>query len=349
MMQRLRPPPPAHRVLAARRRLPHRGAARQARRAEDAGGGGHRARQHVLVGRSSTTTARKHGRQADPRVRGLRRARRPPRRRAARPGETPNHLVLLAETNEGYHNLIKLVSAGYTEGFYYKPRIDKELLAQHAERADRPEQLPEGRGGRRASAPTRQQRARRGGGRVSRHPRRRTTSSSRCSTRASTSSGSSTAACCRSPRDLGLPLVVHERRALPAATTTTSRTTCCSASAPARRVNDAEAAALPRRPVLPEDAPRRWRQVFGDFPRRSPTPLRIAERCNVDLDSKDELTCRTSTCRAGFTLDELLRARRRARGSTQRLPRLQRAGRAAALLQHTLDEYERAPRLRDRR
>ena len=32
----------------------------------------------------------------------------------------------------GYHNLIKLVSAGYTEGFYYKPRIDKELLAQHA-------------------------------------------------------------------------------------------------------------------------------------------------------------------------------------------------------------------------
>jgi DNA polymerase III subunit alpha len=40
--------------------------------------------------------------------------------------------VLLAETNEGYHNLIKLVSAGYTEGFYYKPRIDKDLLAQHA-------------------------------------------------------------------------------------------------------------------------------------------------------------------------------------------------------------------------
>ena len=40
--------------------------------------------------------------------------------------------MLLAETNEGYHNLIKLVSSGYTEGFYYKPRIDKELLAQHA-------------------------------------------------------------------------------------------------------------------------------------------------------------------------------------------------------------------------
>ena len=36
-----------------------------------------------------------------------------------------NHLVLMAETERGYKNLIKLVSAGYTEGFYYKPRIDK--------------------------------------------------------------------------------------------------------------------------------------------------------------------------------------------------------------------------------
>ena len=48
------------------------------------------------------------------------------------PGETNNHLVLLAETSEGFHNLIKLVSAGFTEGFYYKPRIDKALLARHA-------------------------------------------------------------------------------------------------------------------------------------------------------------------------------------------------------------------------
>ncbi len=54
------------------------------------------------------------------------------RTKAGVPGETQNHLVLLAETNEGYHNLIKLVSSGYTEGFYYKPRIDKELLAQHS-------------------------------------------------------------------------------------------------------------------------------------------------------------------------------------------------------------------------
>ncbi len=52
--------------------------------------------------------------------------------KSGQPGETANHLVLLAETDEGYHNLIKLVSAGYTEGFYYRPRIDKALLAEHA-------------------------------------------------------------------------------------------------------------------------------------------------------------------------------------------------------------------------
>jgi len=44
-----------------------------------------------------------------------------------------HHLVLLAENNVGYRNLLKLVSIGYTEGFYYKPRVDKELLATHSQ------------------------------------------------------------------------------------------------------------------------------------------------------------------------------------------------------------------------
>jgi DNA polymerase-3 subunit alpha len=43
-----------------------------------------------------------------------------------------NHLVLLCETQEGYKNLIELVSTGYLDGFYYKPRVDKDLLARHA-------------------------------------------------------------------------------------------------------------------------------------------------------------------------------------------------------------------------
>ncbi len=42
--------------------------------------------------------------------------------------DAPYHLILLAKDGEGYKNLIKLVSLGYLEGFYYKPRIDKDLL-----------------------------------------------------------------------------------------------------------------------------------------------------------------------------------------------------------------------------
>ncbi|MGH7682505.1 MAG: PHP domain-containing protein, partial [Candidatus Eiseniibacteriota bacterium] len=43
-----------------------------------------------------------------------------------------DHLVLFARNREGYRNLAKLSSAGYLEGFHYKPRVDKELLATHA-------------------------------------------------------------------------------------------------------------------------------------------------------------------------------------------------------------------------
>ncbi len=54
-------------------------------------------------------------------------------RAAGAPGEKANfHLILLAKNLEGYQNLVRLTSKAYTEGFYYKPRIDKELLAQHS-------------------------------------------------------------------------------------------------------------------------------------------------------------------------------------------------------------------------
>jgi len=43
------------------------------------------------------------------------------------------HLILLATNQVGYHNLIKLSSKAYLEGFYYKPRMDKELLQEHHE------------------------------------------------------------------------------------------------------------------------------------------------------------------------------------------------------------------------
>ena len=47
--------------------------------------------------------------------------------------EGANHLTVLVRNHTGYQNLIKLVSKAYLEGFYYKPRVDKELLAQHAD------------------------------------------------------------------------------------------------------------------------------------------------------------------------------------------------------------------------
>ncbi|PZR78541.1 MAG: DNA polymerase III subunit alpha [Candidatus Aeolococcus gillhamiae] len=59
-----------------------------------------------------------------------------PRSRHDREGRTdrdPNHLILLARNETGYRNLIQLVSKSHLEGYYYKPRIDKELLAEHAD------------------------------------------------------------------------------------------------------------------------------------------------------------------------------------------------------------------------
>lgn len=54
-------------------------------------------------------------------------------RRATGGREHRHHLLVLAQTPEGYRNLSRLVTAGFTEGFYQKPRIDRELLEAHAE------------------------------------------------------------------------------------------------------------------------------------------------------------------------------------------------------------------------
>lgn len=52
--------------------------------------------------------------------------------KTARVDDGSHHLVLLAKDYEGYRNLMKLCSVGFTEGFYYKPRIDKEILREHS-------------------------------------------------------------------------------------------------------------------------------------------------------------------------------------------------------------------------
>jgi DNA polymerase III subunit alpha len=59
-----------------------------------------------------------------------------PRSRLEKEGKVdtePNHLILLVQNEIGYKNLVKLVSLSYTEGFYYKPRIDMELLKKYNE------------------------------------------------------------------------------------------------------------------------------------------------------------------------------------------------------------------------
>ncbi len=53
--------------------------------------------------------------------------------RTSTPDNFYYHLILLAENNKGYENLVKIVSAGFTDGFYYKPRVDKEILRQYSE------------------------------------------------------------------------------------------------------------------------------------------------------------------------------------------------------------------------
>lgn len=52
--------------------------------------------------------------------------------RRPRVDDRPGRLLLLVRNEEGYRNLLKIVTAGFLEGFYYKPRVDKDFLRQHA-------------------------------------------------------------------------------------------------------------------------------------------------------------------------------------------------------------------------
>ena len=245
--------------------------------------------------------------------------------------------MLLAETNEGYHNLIKLVSAGYTEGFYYKPRIDKELLAQHSKGLIGLSSCLKGEVAEGLSHQQEQQ-GDRGGGRVPRHPRRRTTSSSRCSGTASRSSASSTAGCRRSRSDLGLPLVcTNDVHYLREADAHPHDILLCigtgkAFSDPKRLRYDAKQFFLKTAEEMAEvvqGLPGRARQ-HGAHRRALQRQARRAART----------TCPNFDVPAGFTLDELLRARRArrvrasgCRGCSSSPP--------TGTLRHTIDEYER--------
>ena len=123
------------------------------------------------------------------------------------------HLTLLAETTPGYRNLMKLSSAAYLEGYYYKPRVDWELLERYHDGPHRHDGLPRRRG-----APGAARRGRRRGDarwpaacRTSSGAR---TSSSSCRTTASPSSAGRTRSSIEIARRIGAPLARHERQPL---------------------------------------------------------------------------------------------------------------------------------------
>jgi DNA polymerase III subunit alpha len=254
--------------------------------------------------------------------------------KSGNPGATQNHLVLLAETLEGYHNLIKLVSAGYTEGFYYKPRIDKALLAQHAKgliglssclKGEVAEGLShqQEKKAREAAAAYRdilgvdnfflelqwhgieEQRI--------------------------VNSGIPAIA-----RDLGLKTVcTNDVHYLREADAHPHDVLLCigtgkAFSDPKRLRYDARQCFL--------KTPEEMAEVFKDFPDALANTMRIGERCNVRLaEGKNYLP--NFDVPAGFTLDGYFEHIAR-EGFKERLPRLMQLA-ANGTLRHTIDEYER--------
>ena len=249
------------------------------------------------------------------------------------PGETANHLVLLAETNEGFHNLIKLVSSGYTEGFYYKPRIDRDLLAQHAAgliglssclkgevateiRTDQPDRAV------RAAATFRDIL---GANNFFLEMQYQGIEEQR-----KVNSGLP-----RIARELNLQLVcTNDVHYLRHGDHRPHDILLCIGTG--KTANDADRLRYHGDQFYLK-SPEQMAEVFKDFPEALGNTARIAERCSVDLP-KGESFLPNFDVPSSFTLDQYFEHIVR-EGYGQRLPRLlELAGRGALL--HTLEEYE---------
>jgi DNA polymerase III subunit alpha len=256
------------------------------------------------------------------------------RTKSGTPGETANHLVLLAENLVGYHNLIKLVSSGYTEGFYYKPRIDKDLLAQHAEgliglssclkgevatgiRTEQQQKAVQAAAAYRDIL---------GPGNFFLEMQYQGIEEQR-----TVNTGLVPIA-----RDLGLPLVAtNDVHYLENADHKPHDVLLCIGTG--KSVNDAERLRYHGDQFyLKTDA--EMAAVFTDFPEALANTLRIAERCHVDLSSTGN-HLPDFDVPPGFTVDSYFEHVVR-EGFEQRLPRL-KALAARGVLEHTIDEYER--------
>ena len=254
--------------------------------------------------------------------------------------------MLLAETDEGYHNLIKLVSSGYTEGFYYKPRIDKDAAGAARRRAHRPEQLPQGRGRRAASAPSRRRRRVAaaatyrdilGAGNFFLEMQYQGIEEQRI-----VNTGLLPIA-----RDLGLPLVVHQRRALPAATRDHKPHDILLCIGTGKTVNDAKRLRYHGDQFFLKTAEEMAAGLRRLSRRRWPTRCASPSGATSIL-SGDENHLPNFDVPAGLHARRLLRARR-PRGVRAAAAAAAAARRRRARCATRIDEYERAARVRDRR
>jgi DNA polymerase III subunit alpha len=249
------------------------------------------------------------------------------------PGETANHLVLLAETLEGYHNLIKLVSSGYTEGFYYKPRIDKDLLAQHAKGLIGLSSCLKGEvaTGIRTEKMDRAVRAAAtyrdilGAGNFFLEMQYQGIDEQRI-----VNNGLLPIAA-----DLDMPLVVtNDVHYLKRTDYTPHDILLCIGTG--KTVNDAERLRYHGDQFFLKTPEEMW-SVFGDHPQALKNTLLVAERCNVTLPSGENFLPNFDVP-ASFTLDDYFEHMTR-QGFAERLPRLRELA-ARGALRHTIEEYE---------
>ena len=254
--------------------------------------------------------------------------------RSGVPGATQNHLVLLAENLEGYHNLIKLVSSGYTEGFYYKPRIDKALLAQHSRgliglssclKGEVAEGLSHQQD-RKAIEAAAAYRDILGPNNFFLEMQWHGIEEQRL-----VNSGLPAIA-----KDLGLPMIcTNDVHYLQAADAHPHDILLCIGTAkafsdPKRLRYDAKQFFLKTAEEMAE--------TFKDYPDALANTMRIAERCHVTI-AEGENFLPDFDVPSGYTVDTYFEKVARD-GFAQRLPRLQQLALSGAL-RHTIDEYER--------
>jgi DNA polymerase-3 subunit alpha len=254
--------------------------------------------------------------------------------KSGNPGETQNHLVLLAETLEGFHNLIKLVSAGYTDGFYYKPRIDKALLAQHAKgliglSSCLKGEVAEGLSHQQTRKAVEAAAAYRdilGPGNFFLEMQWHGIDEQRV-----VNSGLPAIA-----RDLTLPLVcTNDVHYLREADAHPHDILLCIGTGKA--VSDPKRLRYEAKQFFLK-SPAEMAEAFKDFPDALANTVRIAERCDVKL-AEGENFLPNFDVPAGFTLDEYFEHVVR-EGFRERLLRLKHLASTGAL-RHTIDEYER--------